>query len=83
MINVFDNRVFFIDHNGYDKDGNSIAMYTWNGKNKTTGNSVSFACFGSASDGDHISIYVLSIDGSPIYGSYDFPTYNKAGELVE
>ena len=27
MADVFDTRVYFMDSNGFDKDGNSIAMY--------------------------------------------------------
>lgn len=62
----------FLAHYGYDNDNNSIALVTWNGKDKNSGLAVSFGCYGSATNKDNIKILSLTMDNVSLYGSLEF-----------
>lgn len=81
VIDIWNDNDYFTEQNGYDKDGNSIALYTWNGKQKSTGKTVSFGCWGKQTSKEEITIYELNMNLVTLYGDSNFPVYNEAGEL--
>lgn len=83
VIDIWNDNDYFTEQNGYDKDGNSIALYTWNGKQKSTGKTVSFGCWGKQTSKEEITIYELNMNLVTLYGDHNFPVYNEAGELQE
>lgn len=66
----------------YDKNGNYEMQYSWQGKNKTTGKSVSFSCFVSGSSDDVIELHWLSMSGVDLYGSAEYQSFDIDGKQL-
>lgn len=65
----------------YDKNGNPIWFFQWNGKNKSTGEAARFSCWISGSSDDDITLHWLSLDGIDLYGQAGFEQYDESGKL--
>lgn len=83
LIDVWDYNKQFIESGSYDKDGNTIYMLRWNGKNKITDRRATFVCYISGSDQDHVTMHYLGIDDVALQGRHDFQGYTKDGQPEE
>ncbi len=66
----------------YDKNGNYEMQYSWQGKNKANGKSVSFNCFISGSSDDAIELHWLSMSGVDLYGSAEYQSFDEDGKQL-
>lgn len=65
----------------YDKDGNSIKFFQWNGKYKSSGEPVGFSCWISGSSDTDITLHRLTIDGNTVLGE-TFESYGEDGSIL-
>lgn len=82
--NYFGDYKEFYEHDDtFDKDGNHIIRYQWNGKNKQTGQNIGFSCYISGKSDNEIILHYLSAGSLDLYGSLNFEEYNKDGQIVQ
>lgn len=78
-----DYKEFYNDDNTFDKNGDYIIRYQWNGKNKQTGQNIGFNCYISGKSDNEIILHYLSAGSLDLYGSLNFEEYNKDGQIVQ
>jgi cytoskeletal protein RodZ len=65
----------------FDKNGNPIWFFQWNGKNKATNEPAGFSCWISGSSDSDITLHWLSLDGTDLYGQAGFEQYKEDGQI--
>lgn len=73
----------YTDSFSFDKNGNPIWFFQWNGKNKSTNEPAGFSCWISGSSDSDITLHWLSLDGIDLYGQAGFEQYDEGGKIVE
>lgn len=79
-------NVRYTDSGSYDKNGNPIWFFQWNGKNKSTDEAARFSCWisGSGDSSSDITLHWLSLSGLDLYGSAGgFDSYREDGTKIE
>lgn len=69
----------YTDSFSYDKNGNPIWYFQWNGKDKDSGEAVRFSCWISGTSDSDITLHWLSLSGQDLYGSSTFDSYKEDG----
>jgi hypothetical protein len=77
-----DYKEFYNHDNTFDKNGDYIIRFQWNGKNKQTDQNILFSCYVSGNDSD-MTLHYLSAGVLDLYGSLSFENYDKDGQLVQ
>lgn len=73
----------YTDSFSFDKNGNPIWFFQWNGKNKATNEPASFSCWISGNSDSDITLHWLSLDGIDLYGQAGFEQYGENGQIRE
>lgn len=81
-IYVTDYNKRYTDSYTYDNNGNPIWYFQWNGKNKSSGDAVSFSCWISGSSDKDITLHRLTISGNTVVGE-TFDSYREDGTKIE
>lgn len=71
----------YTDSFSYDKNGNPIWFFQWNGKNEATNEATRFSCWISGSSDNDITLHWLSLDGTDLYGQAGFEQYDENGQI--
>ena len=64
----------------FDKDGNIMVSFTWDGHNKTTDLDAQFRCIVSANKDKKATIHYLGIEDNTIAGDSDYKVYREDGK---
>ena len=78
-----DYKEFYNHDNTFDKNGDYIIRFQWNGKNKQTDQNILFSCYVSGRNDSDMTLHYLSAGVLDLYGSLSFENYDKDGQLVQ
>lgn len=79
IISTTDYNSLYSDTGYFDNNGDKVVSFSWNGKDKNSGNLIRFSCFVSGSGDGNISLKKLNINATSVYGS-GFKAYDVDGQ---